>query len=238
MSIWGYFIHAGWVVKSVMFILLAGSITSWTLIIERINYFRTKKEATAAFLQRFWRVTDLNRLYAELDTNGEEKEGAMALFYEGFQVYWQRRQQGLFSIEPIERAMQIVYGREAVLLERHLPFFASLGSIAPYIGLFGTVWGIMTSLQALGHAQQATIGMVAPGISEALVATAIGLFAAIPAVIAYNRFTTFSGQILEQYELFQQELLALMEQQTDLAPPDRKNLRAKPAKPYIEELEV
>lgn len=215
MSIWGYFIHAGWVVKSVMFILLMGSIASWTFIIERIGFFRAKRQATTDFLQRFWRVSDLSRFHADLDADGEEKEGAAALFYEGFQVYLQRRKLGLFSVEPIERAMQIVHAREVMVLERHLPFFASLGAIAPYIGLFGTVWGIMTSLQALGHAQQATIGMVAPGISEALVATALGLFTAIPAVIAYNRFSTYTSQILEDYDLFQQELIALMEQQTE-----------------------
>ena len=98
-------------------------------------------------------------------------------------------------------------------MEQHLPFFASVGSISPYVGLFGTVWGIMTSFQALGQAQQATIAMVAPGISEALVATALGLFTAIPAVIAYNRYSTRAGGLLEGYDLFQEELIALIEQQ-------------------------
>ena len=124
------------------------------------------------------------------------------------------RQQGNVEIEPIQRVMQISSAKEAENLEIHLPLFASVGSIAPYVGLFGTVWGIMTSFQALGQAQQATIAMVAPGISEALVATALGLFTAIPAVIAYNRFTTRANTLLNRYDLFQEELVALITQQT------------------------
>jgi biopolymer transport protein TolQ len=214
-SVLGYFIHAGFVVKSVMFILLAGSIASWTLIFERAWYFRAKRQDTTDFLKRFWRSTDLSRLYSDLDVNGEEKQGVAALFFEGFQAYWRRRNQSSLNVEPIERVMQIVYAKEAIALEQHLSFFASVGSIAPYIGLFGTVWGIMTSFQALGQAQQATIAMVAPGISEALVATALGLFTAIPAVIAYNRYSTAANQQLDQFEVFQQELIALIEQQSN-----------------------
>ncbi len=186
-SVVGYFLHAGFVVKSVMFILLIGSVMSWTFIIERARFYRTKKRSAAAFLNRFWRSGDLSRLYADMDVDGEEKEGIAALFYEGFKDYWRRKSQGTIVLDPIQRVMQIVYAKETTVLEEHLPFFASIGSIAPYIGLFGTVWGIMTSFQALGQAQQATIAMVAPGISEALVATALGLFTAIPAVMAYNR---------------------------------------------------
>ena len=113
--------------------------------------------------------------------------------------------------------MQISHAKEAELMEQHLPFFASVGSIAPYIGLFGTVWGIMTSFQALGQASQATIAMVAPGISEALVATALGLFTAIPAVIAFNRYSTHANSLLNRYELFQEELVSLITQQTTKA---------------------
>lgn len=213
-SVLGYFVHAGFVVKSVMFILLMASVVSWTLIIERFMYFKKQRLETANFLKRFWRSSDLSRLYADLDVNGEEKTGVAALFFEGFQAYWRRRKQPQVRVDQIERVMQIVYAKEAVSLEQHLPFFASVGSISPYIGLFGTVWGIMTSFQALGQAQQATIAMVAPGISEALVATALGLFTAIPAVIAFNRYSTASNELLEQFEVFQQELVALIEQQS------------------------
>ncbi len=113
-------------------------------------------------------------------------------------------------LEPIQRMMQISKAKEEEALEEHLPLFASVGSIAPYVGLFGTVWGIMTSFQALGNATQATIAMVAPGISEALVATALGLFTAIPAVIAFNRYGTRASRLLDRYDVFQEELLALM----------------------------
>ncbi|MDI1351867.1 MAG: MotA/TolQ/ExbB proton channel family protein, partial [bacterium] len=137
-----------------------------------------------------------------------------AIFHAGFKEFVRARKQGLVTIEPIQRVMQISHAKEAVKLEQHLPFFASVGSISPYVGLFGTVCGIMTTLQALGQAQQATIAMVAPGISEALVATALGLFTAIPAVIANNRYTIQANVLLDRYDLFQEELISLIEQQT------------------------
>jgi biopolymer transport protein TolQ len=137
-----------------------------------------------------------------------------AIFHAGFKEFIRARKQGDVVLEPIQRVMQISQAKEAEQLELHLPFFASVGSISPYVGLFGTVWGIMTSFQALGQAQQATIAMVAPGISEALVATALGLFTAIPAVIAYNRYTTRANTLLNQFDLFQEELISLIEQQT------------------------
>ena len=183
-----YFMQAGLVVKSVMLLLLAASVVSWTLIFQRAWFFNRKKQLTDTFTRRFWDSGDLSKLYADVDSNNEEKQGMAAIFHAGFKEFVRARKQGNVSIEPIQRVMQISHAKEAEQLEQHLPFFASVGSISPYVGLFGTVWGIMTSFQALGHAQQATIAMVAPGISEALVATALGLFTAIPAVIAYNRY--------------------------------------------------
>lgn len=216
-SVLGYFLQAGLVVKTVMLILLAASIISWTLILQRAWYFNRKKQQCEAFNRRFWESSDLSKLYADIDSNAENKEGLAAIFHAGFKEYVRFRQQGKVVLEPIQRVMQIRHAKEAVELEMHLPFFASVGSIAPYIGLFGTVWGIMTSFQALGHAQQATIAMVAPGISEALVATALGLFTAIPAVIAYNRYSTRANGLLERYDLFQDELVSLIEQQTSVS---------------------
>ncbi|MDI9819458.1 MULTISPECIES: protein TolQ [unclassified Legionella] len=213
-SILSYFMQAGLVVKSVMMLLLAASVISWTLILQRAWYFKQKKQQCDAFSKRFWDSNDLSKLYADIDGNAEDKQGLAAIFYAGFKEYVRSRKQGSVLIEPIQRAMQIRHAKEAVQLQQHLPFFASVGSIAPYIGLFGTVWGIMTSFQALGHAQQATIAMVAPGISEALVATALGLFTAIPAVIAFNRYTTRASNLLDHYDLFQDELVSLIEQQT------------------------
>lgn len=210
-SVLGYFLQAGWVVKSVMLILLAASIVSWTLILQRAWFFKRKKQQSDAFAERFWDSADLSKLYADVDSNSRDKQGLAAIFHAGFKEYVRSRKQGALTLESIQRVMQITHTKEAIKLEQHLPFFASVGSIAPYIGLFGTVWGIMTSFQALGQAQQATIAMVAPGISEALVATALGLFTAIPAVIAYNRYSTRANSILEQYDLFQDELVSLIE---------------------------
>lgn len=209
-----YFMQAGLVVKSVMIILMAASIISWTLIVQRAWYFKQKKASTESFVNRFWDSSDLGSLYAKLEASQDEKQGIAAIFHAGFKEFIRSRKQGKVTLEPIARVMQISYAKEAQQLEQHLTFFASVGSIAPYVGLFGTVWGIMSSLQALGHAQQATIGMVAPGISEALVATALGLFTAIPAVIAYNRYTTSANSLLNRYDLFQEELISLIEQQT------------------------
>ena len=213
-SVLGYFWQAGMIVKSVLLILLVASVVSWTLILQRAWYFKRKKEEYDAFNNRFWDSTDLSKLYADIDSNVAEKQGLASIFHAGFKEFIRVRQQGGVEIEPIQRVMQISYAKEAEGLENHLPLFASVGSIAPYVGLFGTVWGIMTSFQALGQAQQATIAMVAPGISEALVATALGLFTAIPAVIAYNRYTTRANILLNRYDLFQEELVALISQQT------------------------
>lgn len=214
LSILGYFLQAGVIVKIVMLILLVASVISWTLIIQRAWYFNRKKQQYEAFNGRFWASSDLSKLYADIDSNVADKHGLAAIFHAGFKEFMRVRQQGVVELEPIQRVMQISQAKEAQDLEQHLPLFASVGSIAPYVGLFGTVLGIMTTLQALGQAQQATIAMVAPGISEALVATALGLFTAIPAVMAYNRYTTRANLLLNHYDLFQEELVALITQQT------------------------
>jgi biopolymer transport protein TolQ len=198
-------------------ILLAGSITSWTLIFQRAWFFKQQKEHYKRFYHRFWQSRDLTGLFDKVDRSEENQRGLSAIFHAGFKEFLRLRQLGAVELEPIQRVMQISHAKEAEQMEQHLPFFASIGSIAPYIGLFGTVWGIMTSFQALGQASQATIAMVAPGISEALVATALGLFTAIPAVIAFNRYTTASNVLLNQYELFQEELVALITQQTTVS---------------------
>lgn len=210
-----YFLQAGLVVKTVMFLLIAASITTWALIIQRTVFFARLKSHTEAFIQRFWDSSDLSTLYADVDKHPEEKEGVAAIFYAGFKEFVRARKQGRLTIEPIQRVMQISHAKEAEHLESYLPFFASVGSIATYVGLFGTVWGIMASIQALGQAQQAAFSMVAPGIAEALVATALGLFTAIPAVLAYNRFTVKANKLLNQFDLFQEELISLIEQQSN-----------------------
>ena len=212
-NVLSYFLQAGPVVKSVMFILLVASVVSWTLIFQRIWFFKQKKSQMSQFKETFWSSQDLSSLFTSLDKQSHQQDGLASMFYYGFKEFLRLRQKGTSNHEPIQRMMQINQAKEAERLEKHLSLFASIGSIAPYVGLFGTVWGIMTSFQALGQAQQATIAMVAPGISEALVATALGLFTAIPAVIAYNRFTTKSNDLMNQYDLFQEEFIALIDQQ-------------------------
>ncbi len=213
-NILGYFAQAGLIVKLVMLLLLCASIFSWTLIFQRAWFFKQKKQQYEIFSRRFWGCSDLSKLFAEVDANVEERHGLAAIFHSGFKEFLRARHLSSNMIESIQRVMQISHAKEAELLEYHLPIFASIGSLAPYVGLFGTVWGIMTSFQALGQAQQATIAMVAPGISEALIATALGLFTAIPAVIAYNRYSTSANGLLNRYDLFQEELVALIAEQT------------------------
>lgn len=212
-----YFAGAGLIVKLVMLILIVASIASWTLIFQRAWYFKKSTKNFQDFSEKFWQSTDLSKLYAEIEKQGDI-HGLSAIFYAGFREFARMQKRGHILITNIERVMQINSAKEAARLEEHLPIFASIGALAPFVGLFGTVWGIMTSFQALGQAQQATIGMVAPGISEALVATALGLFTAIPAVLAYNRYSTKVNNILNKYDLFQEELLALIAVKTDNTP--------------------
>jgi biopolymer transport protein TolQ len=212
-SIVGYFLQAGWVVKSVMMLLMCASIASWALIFQRTWFFKRKSQDYQNFHRRFWGSTDLSRLFSDVDNNVDARQGLASIFHAGFKELLRMQQHAGQSMESIARAMQISLSKEAEALEEHLGVFASIGSLAPYIGLFGTVWGIMTSFQALGQAQQATIAMVAPGIAEALVATAMGLFTAIPAVIAYNRFSQSCEKLLNRYSLFQDELMALISEQ-------------------------
>ena len=214
-SILGYFFQAGFIVKFVMLILLLSSIASWTLIIQRAWFFKQKKNQYKTFKQTFWGSRDLAKLYNDIHSNKDEREGLALIFYAGFKEFLRMSQlKDGVVLESIQRVMQIHHFKEAERVEEHLPLFASIGSLAPYVGLFGTVWGIMTSFQALGQASQATIAMVAPGISEALVATAFGLFTAIPAVVAFNRYSTAASGLLNHSEIFQDELVALIAEQS------------------------
>ena len=210
-----YFAGAGLVVKLVMLILLFASVASWTLIIQRAWFFKKNKKNLEDFSQSFWQSTDLSKLYAEIEKQGDVY-GLSAIFYAGFREFARMRKRGNMLLANIERVMQISSAKEAEKLEEHLPIFSFFFALAPSVGLFGTVWGIMTSFQALGQAQQATIAMVAPGISEALVATALGLFTAIPAVLAYNRYSTKVSRFLNKYDLFQEELIALIAVKTEV----------------------
>lgn len=212
-SVLSYFTSASMVVKIVMLLLLAASVVSWTFILQRGSALSQTQTLLSRFEKRFWSGVDLHKLYQELDTR--KTHGIEAIFHSGFREYLRlAKQLGTQShdqlLEGVQRAMRIAYARELDQLERNLNFLATVGSTSPYVGLFGTVWGIMTVFHALGDVQQPSIALVAPGISEALVATAMGLFAAIPAVIAYNRYSSRVDRLLDRYQTFQEEFSAIL----------------------------
>lgn len=215
-SLWSFIIDADPVVKTVLCILFSASVASWAIIIQRILLFKSNFASIEQFEQLFWSGNDLNKLYQQLSQQPRNLLGLPGIFCAGFKEFRRlmdnprQPHQAETVIDAVRRAMRIAHARDTARLEQHLPFLATVGSISPYVGLFGTVWGIMTSFRALGAVQQASIAMVAPGISEALIATAIGLFAAIPAVIAYNRFSNRLERSLQQSEIFQEEFVSLL----------------------------
>lgn len=213
-SVWYFILHANFAVKCVMIILILISITSWTIIFQRRSLYKQTKCEAAAFKQQFWSGIHIDEFYQQLSQSNTAHKGLAAIFIAGYNEFQRFNQYGdtppNVTIEGTERAMRLAITDELNDLQQHLPFLATAGSTSPYIGLFGTVWGIMSSFSALGQVQQASIAMVAPGISEALIATAIGLFAAIPAVIAYNRFSNQLELIDDQYLKFHDELIHLL----------------------------
>ena len=217
-SLWSFVANAGPIVKFVMLLLLAASIWSWTIIFQRFFFLRDAQFSVKKFEKQFWSGTDLNKFYLSLNSRQDDLHGLEHIFYAGFSEYSRLKQQATAKpdaiIEAAQRAMRIALAREIALLEQHLSFLATVGSTSPYVGLFGTVWGIMTSFRALGAVQQATMAMVAPGISEALIATAMGLFAAIPAVIAYNRYASEVEKLSNLYDTFREEFSSILHRQT------------------------
>lgn len=223
-SLWSFIANAGLVVKGVMLLLVVASIVSWTFIFQRGFFLKNARLSVSDFEDQFWSGKDLSKLYEGLTRRNETLQGLESIFHAGFREYGRltaNKAPGTSSeivMDGVERAMRIANAREMDQLERHLPFLATVGSTSPYVGLFGTVWGIMTSFQAISAMQQATIGMVAPGISEALIATAMGLFAAIPAVIAYNRFNSEVERLANTYDTFQEEFSNILYRQAHLQP--------------------
>lgn len=187
-SILDLFLQASLLVKLVMLTLLGMSIVSWAMIIKRSKVLSQASKNAEQFEDKFWSGTDLSQLYQKVKARKDEIEGTEEIFYAGFTEFARLRKSNANSpayiMEGTGRAMRVAVSREVDELETSLPFLATVGSISPYIGLFGTVWGIMHAFIALGEVKQATLSMVAPGIAEALIATAMGLFAAIPAVMA------------------------------------------------------
>ncbi len=208
-------LNASVTVQAVMLLLLLASIVSWFMIAQRILYFRSVADEMRSFEEEFWSGVDLGQLYRDGNERAEGGfiPGMEGIFRAGFKEFSRLSQQSMDSetiMDGCQRAMRVALRREEEILERHLPFLATVGSTSPYIGLFGTVWGIMHAFRGLANSTQATLATVAPGISEALVATAMGLFAAIPAVMAYNRFAarvdTYSGR----YEGFVDEFSSIL----------------------------
>lgn len=212
-SVWYLVSNAGVLVQLVMLLLALASVVSWALIFQRLQVFRKAKQSQLAFEERFWSGMDLGQLYREVNAEPTPFSGMESVFRAGFKEFSRLRQQSRDAdavMEGTQRAMRVAFSREQERLETHLPFLATVGSTSPYVGLFGTVWGIMNSFRGLAQVQQATLATVAPGISEALIATAMGLFAAIPAVIAYNRFSAMADALLKNYETFAEEFSSIL----------------------------
>ncbi len=213
-------LNASFTVQLVMALLLAASMLSWYMIVQRFIYFRNARDEMYDFEERFWSGVDLAQLYREgsdKSADGHPMLGMESIFRAGFKEFSRLAKQSDMDsealIEGSRRAMRVAMMREQERLERHLAFLASVGSTSPYIGLFGTVWGIMHSFRGLANATQATLATVAPGISEALVATAMGLFAAIPAVLAYNRLASRVEMFDNRYNTFVDEFSGILYRQ-------------------------
>jgi len=220
LSIWSLIVNASLVVQAVMFILFLASAVSWWMIGQRALFLSQAKKSHEQFEKKFWSGVDLSQLFREGNNHQDDAEslaGVESIFRAGFKEFTRLRQQVGADpdavMEGTQRAMRVALSRSEEKLEAHLAFLASVGSTSPYIGLFGTVWGIMNSFRGLANVHQATLATVAPGISEALVATAMGLFAAIPAVLAYNRFSARVDALVGRYETFSEEFSSILHRQ-------------------------
>jgi biopolymer transport protein TolQ len=219
LSILSLIIQATLVVKLVMALLVVISLASWTIIFSKVFAIRRARAESAEFERQFWGGAELNQLYQQA-TSGRRQTGAHERIFEaGMSEFLKLRGRGQdnesrqATLDGARRAMRATYQREMDALESRLSSLASAGSVSPYIGLFGTVWGIMHAFTGLGALEQATLASVAPGIAEALVATAIGLFAAIPAVVAYNRFAHDIDRLANRFETFIEEFSNILQRQ-------------------------
>ena len=211
-------LHASLPVQLVMALLLLASLASWIIILRKKRVLDRAEREADRFEETFWSGIELPKLYAAASERNRQVEGLEAIFEAGMREFNRIRQRrgvdARMQLEGAQRAMRAATSRELDGLERNLEFLANVGSISPYVGLFGTVWGIMISFHGLANVKEATIATVAPGISEALVATAMGLFAAIPAVWAYNRYATRAERIAVRYETFGEEFSSILQRQT------------------------
>ena len=216
-AMWSLVRNASLPVQLVMLLLMAASVLSWTMIFRKWFALKSANQVADRFEAKFWSGSNLNQMFTEQSKKEANITGMAGIFVEGFREYKRLSQETRIEpmdiLEGVQRAMRVALSREIDYLETHLSFLATVGSTSPYIGLFGTVWGIMNSFRALGTVQQATIAHVAPGIAEALIATAIGLFAAIPAVIAYNRYSNKVERLVTRYEIFMEEFASILQRQ-------------------------
>ena len=207
-------------VKIVMAILLLASIASWMIIFRKKAMIDRAAKASTDFEERFWSGADLAAVFKDITARNDQLTGMESIFEAGFREFAKLRQRrGLdprVMVEGAQRAMRVALSRDVDKLEQGMEFLATVGSTSPYVGLFGTVWGIMIAFQGLANVREASIAMVAPGISEALVATAMGLFAAIPAVIAYNRYSNKVDRLSSRYDAFQEEFSTILQRQAHI----------------------
>ena len=214
-------LDASFVVQLVMLLLLVVSLFSWTIIFLKWSVIKKARSEADRFERRFWSGADLGELYKRISSRRGRLNGMESIFEAGFREFAHLRKSA--GVDPMavihgsQRAMRVAMNREIDNLETHLSFLATVGSTSPYVGLFGTVWGIMNSFMALGAVKQATIASVAPGIAEALIATAMGLFAAIPAVIAYNRYSNDVERIINRYDIFAEEFSTILQRQAHMS---------------------
>lgn len=218
MSFFSLIAGASLPVQLVMLILIITSLFSWWYIFIKVASIKRAEQDAEHFEETFWTGGDLTKLYEGITAGRRKPQGMASIFEAGFKEYVRHKQQGRMEVSDVmegaRRAMRAAYNREMDDLDAHLPFLASVGSVSPYIGLFGTVWGIMNAFRGLSNVAQATLTQVAPGIAEALVATAIGLFAAIPAVIAYNRFASSVDRLSVRYESFMEEFTNILQRKS------------------------
>ena len=219
LSLWGLFLQADWIVKAVMIGLLAASIWVWAIVFEKVTSLRRVNRAADAFEEKFWSGGSLEQLF---QTEGERPSHPMAAVFGSAMREWERSAtrpnegpHGAGMQQRAERAMGVAIQREMDGLERWMVFLASVGSVGPFVGLFGTVWGIMNSFSAIAGMNNTNLAVVAPGIAEALFATAIGLVAAIPAVLAYNKITTDLARFASRLEGFSTEFAAILSRQAE-----------------------
>jgi biopolymer transport protein TolQ len=220
LSVWHLIINASLSVQLVMALLFIASVISWFMIVQRAFYFNACMKAMRQFEHKFWSGMDLSQLFRQGSAEAEAGAsfvGMESIFRAGFKEFSRLRRQSGVDVDAVmegaQRSMRVASSREEEQMDKHLSFLATVGSTSPYVGLFGTVWGIMTSFQSLATMHQATLATVAPGISEALVATAMGLFAAIPAVVAYNRYSSRLDILLNKYETFADEFYSILHRQ-------------------------